>query len=99
MGRRKNRQRPVAADQRPSTNGQARGSNRASGKVDKINSKATLIDAKAGKKLASAKARWSLVALIVVAVGAYMALKGTLPTINLGGGMDWIKGIFTGGKE
>ena len=61
-------------------------------KVDKRLAKADLIDAKARKKAAAAQARKWLVILILVAIGAFYAIKSG--GINFGGIIDKVKGYM-----
>ncbi|MAH50383.1 hypothetical protein CMI37_31465 [Candidatus Pacearchaeota archaeon] len=59
-------------------------------KLDKKDAKANLILAKAQKALAAAQKRKWLVILIVVAIGAFYAIKSG--GINFGGIIDKVKG-------
>jgi len=65
---------------------------KASAKSDKRSAKADLIDAKARKSLATAQKRKWLVILIIVAIGAFYAIKSG--GINFGGIIDKVKGYM-----
>jgi len=63
---------------------------KAEGKVDKIDAKARLALAKAQKR------KW-LVLLIAVGIGAYLILKGGMPSIDFSGLLEKAKGLLPGG--
>jgi len=70
---------------------------KAEGKVDKIDAKASLALAKSHLALAKAQKRKWLVLLIAVGIGAYLILKGGMPSIDFSGLLEKAKGLLPGG--